>query len=103
MSVIGNAMAITWAGFGLRIEKTTETQDMLEVYISVPESSFHRNVDGDEMSGVTLAKRFKTTLTEMGVKRLTVKSRIRCGEVWTRELADEAELNMRKQLFGSQY
>ena len=58
---------------------------------------------GEEMSGMTLAKRFKTTLVEMGVKRLTVKSRIRIGEVWTKELSDEAELNMRKQLFGSQY
>lgn len=103
VSVIGNAIAITWAGFGLRIEKTTETQDMLEVYISVPESSFHRNVNGDEVAGATLAKRFKSSLIEMGVKRLTVKSRIRCGEAWTKELADEAELNMRKQLFGSQY
>ncbi len=103
MSAIGDAIAITWTRFGVRVEKTIEAQDMLEIYISVPESSFHRNVNGDEMSGVTLAKRFKATLTEMGVKRLTVKSRIRRGEVWTKELADEAELNMRKQLFGSQY
>lgn len=65
--------------------------------------SFHQNASGEEMSGMTLAKRFKTTLVEMGVKRLTVKSRIRIGEVWTKELSDEAELNMRKQLFGSQY
>lgn len=88
MSVIGNAMAITWAGFGLRIEKTTETQDMLEVYISVPESSFHRNVDGDEMSGVTLAKRFKTTLTEMGVKRL---KRWYCGHYHTEKKIDKMQ------------
>lgn len=103
MSAMGSAILITWAGFGIKIEKENETQDMLEIYISVPERSFHRNVDGDEMSGMTLAKRFKVTLTEMGVKRLIVKSRIRRGEVWTKELADEAELNMKKRLFGSQY
>lgn len=95
MSAIGSAIAITWAKFGLKIEKTIENQDMLEIYISVPERSFHQNASGEEMSGMTLAK--------MGVKRLTVKSRIRIGEVWTKELSDEAELNMRKQLFGSQY
>lgn len=103
MSAIGSAIAITWAKFGLKIEKTIENQDMLEIYISVPERSFHQNASGEEMSGMTLAKRFKTTLVEMGVKRLTVKSRIRIGEVWTKELSDEAELNMRKQLFGSKY
>ena len=57
------------------------------------------SIDFSCRSNMTLAKRFKTTLVEMGVKRLTVKSRIRIGEVWTKELSDEAELNMRKQLF----
>ena len=55
------------------------------------------------MSGMTLAKRFKTTMTEMGIKRLTVKSRIRTGESWTKEMSDAAELEMRKTIYGSQY
>ena len=32
MSAIGSAIAITWAKFGLKIEKTIENQDMLEIY-----------------------------------------------------------------------
>ena len=103
MAGMGAAIAITWARFGVKIEKENETQDMFEIYISVPERSFHRNVNNEEMAGRTLAKRFKDVLTEMGVKRLVLKSRTRHGEVWTKELADEAELNMRRKLFGSQY
>lgn len=46
---------------------------------------------------------YEWTLKDGRTVELTVKSRIRIGEVWTKELSDEAELNMRKQLFGSQY
>ena len=42
-------------------------------------------------------------LIDMGVKRLIVKARIRSGEHWTKEMREEAELNMRKILYGSQY
>ena len=103
MSAIGEVMMITWAGFGLKIERHNETQERLEIFISVPEHSFKLNVNQEEMAGMTLAKRFKETLTEMGVKRLVVKSRTRIGEVWTKEMAEDAELSMRKMLFGSQY
>ena len=40
---MGAAIAITWARFGVKIEKENETQDMFELYISVPERSFHRS------------------------------------------------------------
>lgn len=50
-----------------------------------------------------LAKRFKTVMTEMGVKRLTVKARVRAGEYWTKEMADSANIEMRKNIYGSQY
>lgn len=103
MKGLGEAMMITWAGFGLRIEKTQESTESLVIYISVPEHSYHKNAKGEEMSGMTLAKRFKTTMTDMGIKRLTVKSRIRAGENWTKENSEAAELEMRKTIYGSQY
>lgn len=103
MSGIGEAMMITWAGFGLRIEGQNESDESLEIYISVPESSYHFNKNQEEMAGMLLAKRFKQVLTEMGVKRLTVKVRVRRGERWTKEMQEDAELNMRKELYGSQY
>ena len=55
------------------------------------------------MSGMRLAKRYKEMLIDMGVKRLTVKAKIRPGEHWTKEMGKEAELNMRKMIYGSQY
>ena len=103
MSAVGEAMMITWAGFGLKIELYNETQEKLEIYISVPEHSFMLNVNQEEMAGMTLSKRFKEALTEMGVKRIVVKSRTRDGESWTKEMAEDEELSMRKMLFGSQY
>lgn len=39
----------------------------------------------------------------MGVKCPTVKAKIRPGEHWTKEMGKEAELNMRKMIYGSQY
>jgi len=103
MSAIGEGMMLALASLGLRIEKTQENIEDLVVYISVPERSYHKNEKGEEMSGMSLAKRFKTTMTKIGIKRLTVKSRIRIGENWTKEMAEAAELEMRKTIYGSQY
>lgn len=100
---LGEAMLMTWAEMGLKIENETETQESLTIYISVPEFSNERNVRNEEMSGMRLAKRYKEMLTEMGVKRLTVKAKIRSGEHWTKEMRKEAELNICKMLYGSQY
>lgn len=103
MNGLGAAVMITWAGFGLKIERTEESTESLVVYISVPEHSYRKNAQDEEMAGMVLAKRFKTVMTEMGVKRLTVKSRIRVGESWTKEMFHAAELEARKAIFGSQY
>lgn len=100
---LGEAMMMTWAKMGLKIENQIETQESLTIYISVPEFSDERNVYGEEMSGMRLAKRYKEMLTEMGVKRLTVKAKIRSGEHWTKEMGQDAELKARKMLYGSQY
>ena len=100
---LGEAMMMTWAKMGLKIENQIETQESLTIYISVPEFSDERNVRNEEMSGIRLAKRYKEMLIDMGVKRLTIKAKIRSGEHWTKEMGQEAELNMRKILYGSQY
>ena len=100
---LGEAMMITWAKMGLKIENEVETQESLTIYISVPEFSDERNVRNEEMSGMRLAKRFKETFIDMGVKRLTVKAKIRSGEHWTKEMGQVAELNMHKKLYGIQY
>lgn len=100
---LGEAMMMTWAKMGLKIENETETQESLTIYISVPEFSDERNIHNEEMSGMRLAKRYKEMLIDMGIKRLTVKARIRSGEHWTKEMGKDAELNIRKMLYGSQY
>lgn len=100
---LGEVMMMTWAKMGLKIENQIETQESLTIYISVPEFSDERNIHNEEMSGMRLAKRFKETLIDIGIKRLTVKAKIRFGEHWTEEMGQDAELKMRKMLYGSQY
>ena len=100
---LGEAMMMSMAKMGLRIENETETQESITIYVSVPEFSDERNIRNEEMAGMRLAKRYKEMLIDMGIKRLTVKAKIRSGEHWTKEMGKEAELNMRKRLYGSQY
>ena len=100
---LGEAMMMSIAKMGLRIENETETQESITIYVSVPEFSDERNIRNEEMAGMRLAKRYKEMLIDMGIKRLTVKAKIRSGEHWTKEMGKEAELNIRKMLYGSQY
>ena len=39
MSGLGEAVMITWAEYGLKIENTSETTESLVIYVSVPEHS----------------------------------------------------------------
>lgn len=66
--VWAEAMMMTWAKMGLKIGNQIETQESLTICISVPEFSDERNVRNEEMSGMRLAKRFKETFIDMGVK-----------------------------------
>ena len=100
---LGEVMMMTWTKMGLKIENQIETPESLTIYISVPEFSDEKNIHNEEMSGMRLAKRFKETLIDIGIKRLTVKAKIRFGEHWTEEIGHDAELKMRKMLYGSQY
>lgn len=100
--MISEAAMIAFSGFGLKIEDSIETHDMIKVYISVPESSFKHNKDGVCMCGEFLARKFKDYLILLGVKNLKVMFKIRKGEYWTREMADKEETLMKKLLFKSQ-
>lgn len=102
-SMIGEAMMIAWAELGLTVDNIVEEQEQLTIFISVPEDGYRKHSGGEIMAGKFLAKRFKDAMTDLGVKRLTVKSRIRSGDIWTEEKAKDAELKMRKRLYGSQY
>ncbi len=99
---LGEAMLLTWAQLGVVIEDVKETTELLSVYISVPKSSYHNNADGENMSGMFLAKRFKDSFIDMGVKRVVVKAKVR-EEDWTKELSTEAVIKTRKELYGSQW
>lgn len=94
---------IVWREFGLVIEREKESIEGLDIYISVPEDSYKVNAHGEKMCGMFLAKRFKQVLVEQGVKRLTVRARVRAGEEWTPEMAEQANIKARQEMFGSQW
>lgn len=99
---LGEAIYIVWMSFGVEIEKVNESVDNLEIFISVPKSSYHKDVHGNEMAGDHLAKRFKDKMKGMGVKRLTVRYRIR-NEFWTEKMCKDAEVKVRQAIYGSQW
>lgn len=94
---------IVWREFGLIIEKEKESVDGLEVYISVPGDTYKTDAHGEKMCGMFLAKRFKQVLVEEGVKRLTVRVRVRTGEKWTPDMAEQANIKAKQEMFGSQW
>lgn len=102
MKGLGEAVYIVWASFGVEIEKINESIDSLEIFISVPKSSHCNDVHGNEMAGDHLAKRFKDTMRDIGVKRLTVRYRIR-NEHWTEQMYKDAIVKARQTIYGSQW
>lgn len=88
--------------FGIVIEKINESVDSLEIFISVPKSSYRNDVHGNEMAGDHLAKRFKDKMKAIGVKRLTVRYRVR-DEYWTEQMYKDAEIKARQMIYGSQW
>lgn len=104
-NMMGQAMYLTWRGLGVEIDNVKESTDELVFYISVPKDTIAAHSvssTGDKMAGAYLAKRVKKTMTDMGVKRLTVKYRVR-DEVWTEDKRKLAEENARKEMYGSQW
>lgn len=102
MKGLGEAIYIVWMSFGIVIEKINESVDSLELFISVPKSSYRNDVHGNEMAGDHLAKRFKDKMKAIGVKRLTVRYRIR-NEYWTEQMYKDAEIKARQMIYRSQW
>ena len=100
---MANIYLITWAEMGITVDKKVETDTSYSLYISVPEHSYNKDVDGNEMAGKHLATRIKTTLTEMGVQNLSVMFKVRAGDNWTKEKALEAYNTMGRKLYRSQW
>lgn len=100
---MSNVFLLTWAEMGVTIDKEVETDTSYTLYISVPEHSYHKDVNGNEMAGIYLARRIKTTLTEACVINLTVKCKIRTGDNWTKEKALEAYNVTGRKLYRSQW
>lgn len=48
MKGLGKAVYIVWASFGVEIEKINESIDSLEIFISVPKSSYCNDVHSNE-------------------------------------------------------
>lgn len=102
MKGLGEAVYIVWASFGVEIEKINESVDNLEIFISVPKSSYRNDVHSNEMAGDYLAKRFKDTMKDIGVKRLTVRYRVR-NEHWTEQMYKDAIVKAKQTIYGSQW
>ena len=102
MKGLGEAAYIVWMSFGIVLDKVNESVNSLEMYISVPSSSYHYDANNNQMAGDFLAKRFKTVLTEIGIKRLTVKYKIR-NEHWTEEMSKNATVRATQEIYGSQW
>lgn len=102
MKGLGEAVYIVWASFGVEIEKINESVDNLEIFISVPKSSYCNDVHSNAMAGDYLAQRFKDTMKDIGVKRLTVRYRVR-NEHWTEQMYKDAVVKARQTIYGSQW
>ena len=99
----GNIWLLTLAGFGITIDHEEETDISYSIWISVPEHSYHKDVNGNEMAGDYLARRMKTMLKEQGVKNLTVYAKIRKGVYWTEDDSKNATNQMGRKIYRSQW
>ena len=103
MNNMATAVLLAWTKMGITLDKEVETDTSYTIYISVPEHSFERDVHGVEMAGTYLARRIKQILTEMGVKNLVVKAKIRKGDTWTKEKAELAYNRKGREIYRSQW
>lgn len=77
---------------GIIIDNIDESTSVPIFYISVPEYSDIKNVDGGDVANKYLAKKFKETLSMRSEKNVIVKMKIRKGEIWTKEKAKNANI-----------
>lgn len=85
-NMIGQAILISYAGYGIQIHKFDNTDEGIILLFSVPKSSYHKGANGIEMSGKYLAQRVKRTLEEMGLVFADCRYKTR-DEHWNEDMA----------------
>lgn len=100
--MLGNVMMIALSGMGVIIDKVDDQFDKCTFWVSVPETSNHVDAHGNEMAGAMLAKRIKTTMTEMtgGAKPIDVRYKIRAGDNWDDTKKEAAEKSIKGSLYN---
>lgn len=89
MSIIeAKAMYIVLQEFGLKIDRVDE--ELRTIYVSVPETSDKKSSNGEDVAGIYLARKFKTTINHTSNLNYTVRYRIR-KQHWTHQMGDEAK------------
>lgn len=83
-NMLGQAMLITFAELGVRIDKLDNTDKGIVLLFTVPKNSYHKNVDNIEMSGKNLASIMKHKLEGMGIVFADCRCKIR-DEYWDEE------------------
>lgn len=71
-----------WRQYGVRLEKEDTVDGVVHLYISVPKVSDFFDDNGNELSGVLLAKRIKRSISEP----IVLRSRTR-NERWTKNMS----------------
>lgn len=87
---LGNAMLITYAQMGVKIDRLEDTDDGIIFLFTVPKYSWEFDAHGKEMSGKHLASRVKETLEEMGMVFVDIRYGIR-NEHWDKTKGDAAK------------
>ena len=88
------AIMMAWAEYGLFVDRTSYENNTPTMYVSVPEHSEYIDSDGKELSGMFLAARLKSTVTDIGANDFTMKARIRKDEYWTKIKGEQAKNQM---------
>lgn len=89
-NALGNAMLVTYAQMGVKIDRLEDTDDGIIFLFTVPKSSWEFDVHGKEMSGKHLASRVKETLEDMGMIFADIRYGIR-NEHWDKTKGDAAK------------
>lgn len=88
-NIMGQSMLITYAGFGVQIDRFDDTDTGIIFLFSVPKNSYRKNADNIEMSGRHLALRVKQTLEDMGVVFADCRYKVR-DEYWNEDMEKSA-------------
>lgn len=88
--MLGKAMLITYAEMGVVIDKFDDTDAGIVLLFTVPKTSYHVDVKGEQMAGKHLASRVKHTLEDLGMVFANIGYYIR-DEQWDTTKAEIAK------------